>query len=409
MIKMTRYTSFAVFLFSAIALVVPSGFSFGPLLLVAGALVLPWHRAKLDLQKQDYALIAVLVSYFLVFVLANLIHHAPGREYDAPLRFVLAIPALLLLLAFPPRAAAFWSGLAVGAISSGLFAAWQILTGISRAEGHTNPIQYGNISLVLGVLCLAGLTWAANQPRARLWSILLVIGAGLGILGSLFTGSRGSWISLPFCLFALYKCYGGNVGKRFVVAGTIVVVSIFAMLYALPSTGVKSRVDSAVAETQEYFKSGNSNTSSGARLEMWRMGLMIAPEHPWIGWGKAGYMQRDAELIRAGAVGSITSEHSHLHNEYLDALVKRGALGLAATLAIFLIPLVLFSRRVRHANPQARPYAIGGVLLCVSYILFGLTQAFLTHNNGVMILVFMLAVLWAMSRSFDRNVSAILA
>lgn len=360
---------------------------------------MPWHRARLDLQKQDYVLIAVLAFYFLVSVLANLIHHAPGREYDAPLRFLLAIPAFLLLLAFAPRATTFWSGLAIGAISSGLFAGWQILTGIERAEGHTNPIQYGNISLVLGVLCLAGLTWATNQRRARVWSALLVTGAGLGILGSIFTGSRGSWISLPFCLFALYKCYGGKVGKHFVVAATIVVVSIFAALYALPNTGVKPRVDSAVAETQEYFKTGNSDSSSGARLEMWRMGLMIAPEHPWIGWGKAGYMQRDAELIRSRTVGAVTGLHSHLHNEYLDALVKRGMLGLAATLAIFLIPLVLFAHRVKHANSQARPYALGGVLLCVSYILFGLTQAFLTHNNGVMILVFMLTALWAMSRS----------
>lgn len=402
---MIQYTSLAVFLFSAIALVIPSGFSLGPLLLVAGALVLLWRRPQLSLERQDYLLIGVLAAYFLVFVLANLAHHAPGREYDAPLRFVLAIPALLLLLAYPPRAAAFWGGLAVGAMTSGLFAGWQILTGLERAEGHTNPIQYGNICLLLGVLCLAGLAWARTQPRARLWLALLGMGAALGILGSVFTGSRGSWIALPFCLYALYKCHGGSLGKRYVVTAAVIVAGLSAMLYSLPGTGVKSRVDSAVAETHEYFKSGNSDTSSGARLEMWRMGLMIAPEHPWIGWGKAGYMQRDAELIESGAVGAVTGLHSHLHNEYLDALVKRGVPGLAATLALFLIPLVLFSRRVRHPEPQARHYAIGGVLLCLSYIVFGLTQAFLTHNNGVMILVFMLAILWAMSRSYDRGAS----
>lgn len=402
---MIQYTSLAVFLFSAIALIIPSGFSFGPALLVIGALALPWRRPQLNLAKQDYLLIGVFAAYFLVFALANQVHHAPGREYDAPLRFVLAIPALLLLLAYPPRPAALWGGLAVGAITSGLFAGWQILAGLDRAEGHTNPIQYGNICLVLGVLCLAGQDWARSLPRPRPWQAFLGTGTGLGILGSIFTGSRGSWISLPFCLYALYKCHGGSLGKRYVGTASLIVAGIFAMLYALPGTGVKSRVDSAIAETHAYFKSGNSDTSSGARLEMWRMGWIIAAEHPWIGWGKAGYMQRNAELIQAGAVGAVTGLHSHLHNEFLDALVKRGVLGLAATLALFLMPLALFARRAQHPDAQARPYAIGGVLLCVSYIVFGLTQAFLTHNNGVMILAFMLAILWAMSRSYDRRAS----
>ncbi|MEO8599218.1 MAG: hypothetical protein ABI656_05255, partial [bacterium] len=76
--------------------------------------------------------------------------------------------------------------------------------------------------------------------------------------------------------------------------------------------------------------------------------------------------------------------------------VKRGLLGLIALLALYLIPLALFVRRVRDKSKAVRPYAVAGVLLSVSYISFGLTQSFLTHNNGVMIFAFTLVIIWSL-------------
>ncbi|MFS2116402.1 hypothetical protein [Herbaspirillum frisingense] len=101
---MPTYTSLAVFLLSAISLVIASGFSLGAGMLVLGATVLLRPASpRLRLAAPDYLFIAALGFYFLLHVALNLIHHAPGREYDAPLRFLLAIPALLLLCTFPPR------------------------------------------------------------------------------------------------------------------------------------------------------------------------------------------------------------------------------------------------------------------------------------------------------------------
>jgi O-antigen ligase len=397
---MYLYTSVAVFLFSAIALVIPSGFSFGAVLLLGGSVVLPWKRVKPGLKTADQVLIVVLAQYFVICVLANLIHHEIAREYDIPSRLVLVIPALLLLLAYPPNPAAIWSGLAVGAIATGLFAGWQNLDmGMSRADGFTNPIQFGNISLLLGVLCLAGLPWAKSRPQAVFWTGLLLVGAELGILGSVLTGSRGSWVSLPFCLFFLYRCYGDWLGKRQAI------ISLFAIiaLFAIPNNGVKERLQQAVAETTGYVNAGDAENSSGARLEMWRIGLMIFPQHPWLGWGKQGYMNKKEQLIEAGQASPIVREHTHLHNEYLDALVKRGLPGLASVLLLYLAPLLLFAREMKRAGPKARPYAVAGMLLVICYLGFGLTQAFLTHNNGVTMFAFLLAVFWASLRRHEHE------
>jgi O-antigen ligase len=162
-------------------------------------------------------------------------------------------------------------------------------------------------------------------------------------------------------------------------------------------------MQAAIAETNGYFKNGNTETSSGARLEMWRIGFMIFPQHPWLGWGKQGYMNKKEQLIEAGQASPIIREHTHLHNEYLDALVKRGLPGLASVLLLYLAPLLLFVREMKRAGPKARPYAVAGMLLVICYLGFGLTQAFLTHNNGVTMFAFLLAVFWTSLRGHEHE------
>jgi len=405
---MIIFTSIAVFLFSAIALVVPSGLSIGPVLLLVASAVLLRKQDRPKLEREEIALISVWALYFLVGSLVNLAHAAPISEYDAPLRFVLAIPALFLLRVFPPMPRFFWSGVALGAICSGLYAAWQIFSkGYLRAEGHTNPIQFGNISMVLGILCLAGLGWAASQRRSVFWYVLMVCGICMGLLGSLLSGSRGSWISLLAVLPVAYCCHGRLLNRRHLAVCVAAVLLLFGVLQALPESPMETRIKLAVIEAQDYSHSGSSTTSVGARLEMWRAGLLLIEKRPWLGWGKTGYVQEQANLVQAGKINLIPGQHNHLHNEYLDAQVKRGLPGLAALLALYLVPLVLFARRVRDDSRAARPYAVAGVLLIVAYMAFGLTQSFLTHNTGVMMLVFMLVILWSLLRASDDAASAI--
>lgn len=396
---MPGYTSVAVFLFSAIALVVPSGFSLGAAMLCFGSVALLFLPSRPPLDREDRLLVGAFLFYFAVCASTSLLHGEPLREYDVPLRFVLAIPALLLLRVRPPAPGAFWAGLIVGATGSGLMAGWENLAlGETRAGGFTNPIQYGNICLLLGVLCLAGLGWAASQRRARAWTAGLLAAAAIGILGSLCTGSRGSWVGLPVCIVLLYRCYGTAV-RRYVIAGAALAVLGFAALYAVPQTGMQTRLDQAVSETEGYFESHEADTSVGARWEMWRIAIVIYPEHPWLGWGKEGFMARKHQLIREGKAAAFTWDHTHSHNEYLDAAVKRGILGLLGVLVLYGVPLWLFARRLRRDDPAARPYALAGVLLLVCYLGFGLTQAFLTHNNGVMTLAFMQVILWSLLRA----------
>lgn len=392
------FTSFAVFLFSAISLVVPTGYSFGSALLLFGGLLYAWRpQAWRLLGSDDWKIIFALLFFAFVWVLEVLLHTQGVSALDKPSRFLAAALVLPLLLRFPPNPYFFWSGLAVGAILTGLWAVWQkVFEGAVRAGGYTNTIQFGNISMLLGLLCLAGVSWAYLQPRRNLWLLLLFTGFLMGVTGSIFSGSRGGWIALPVAFFVLYRGFSDLLNARHTLVMTLFLFFAAFLVFSLPQTGVRERLNLAVAEVNNYFDSGHASSSVGARLEMWRASLLIFLEKPLLGWGSEGYMAAKAEQVDDGTLDPFVLNFSHPHNEYLNVAVKRGLLGLAALFLLYLIPLKLFYKGFRIRCLQCRSYAVAGALLSVAYIDFGLTQVFLSHNSGVMIYCFMLVILWAM-------------
>ncbi len=396
---MGKWTSVASFLFSAIALIVPSGYSLGALLLVVGSIACLWLRPAVKLKQEEYWLITVLVLYFVVNCAINAYHHAEMREYDELLRFVLVLPAFALLMAYPPQANYLWSGIAIGAIGAGTFAGWQkIYQHLDRAHGTTNAIQFGNISFLLAILSLTAMTWAIKRQKGRAWLWLLLLGTLMGLLGWLFTGSRGSGISLPICLLLFYLVSQKTFNNAHLLAAAVAVILALGVLSMTPFSAVLDRSFEAVTETEDYLDQHNTHTSIGARIELLRAGIEMLPQHIWLGWGRAGMMAQKQRLIDQGKISPFTLEHTHLHNEYLDSLVKRGIPGLAMLLLLYFYPLYFFARQLHANSPSVRPYALAGTMLMICYIGFDLTQAFLTHNIGVMFLLFMLAIFWSKLR-----------
>lgn len=402
---MQYYTSLAVFLFVAIALIVPSGYSLGAGLLLVGSVVLIWNRQRAALGRDDWFIIVVMFAYALIWMTETLVDGQGTRGLDKPSRFLFALPVMLLLMVYPPRQAALWTGLAIGGITSGSWAGWQkLVEGEWRAGGFTYVIQFGNISMLLGILCLAGLGWAVVQRRAKWWLAFLLLGTLGGILGSLFSGSRGGWVGIPFILLVLYRGYWRDLPTRLKITAIAVVLMGAGSVYALPQTGVQERINEAFSDVSLYL-SGESQTSSvGARFEMWKGAMHLIQERPLVGWGSNGYHDAMLELSEEGVVDrQVAQRYDHAHNEFLDAAAKRGVIGLMALLALYLVPMTLFARQVDAANLEVRSLAVAGVLLPVAYIDFGLTQTLMEHNSGVMMYAFLLVVLWSQLKVIGRQ------
>lgn len=396
-------TSLAVFLLAAIALIVPSGYSLGAIiLLLAGMWMLATGRLP-RFSRQDYWIIASLTAYAFIEIVTALWDGQGSRGLDKPIRFILAIPALWWVMVYPPRLAFLWSGLAVGAISAGSWAGWQkIIEETDRAQGYTHVIQFGNLSMLMGVLCLAGLGWAMVQRHRNVWVYFLLLGAIGGILGSLFSGSRGGWIGFPIVLWVLYRAYGRHLATWLKVTLIVLVLGGGVTVYATPQSGVQERVHQAISDVNLYMSGGNRVTSVGSRFEMWRGAAHMIIEKPLFGWGENGYRQQMEVLANEGVVDPGIIRYGHAHNEFIDAFAKRGILGAIALLMLYLVPLRLFARHFSEPDLTNRSIAVAGFLLPVTYIDFGLTQTFLSHNSGVMMYAFWVAVLWGVHRSQHR-------
>lgn len=392
---LSLYTSLSAFLLCAIALVVPSGYSLGALMLLLGSTVLLIKRPALGLNRQDALVMSVMAAYTLIGVFEAWWNGQSISSIDKPVRLLLAVPALLFVIAYPPRLAWVWGGVAVGALGAGGWAAWlKVIDDVARPGGYNNPIQFGNLSMLLGVLCLAALGWAVTQPRRYLWVALLLIAALFGIAGSLLSGSRGGWIGIPFILLVLFRAYGALLPKRVCIGVLVGILLAGAALYAVPETGLQERVQQGVADVQRYAAGDRSYSSVGARFEMWRGAGSLIAEKPLLGWGTEGYKQAMQALGSDGVINQKAASYSHAHNEFIDSFAKRGLLGLAVLLVVYLLPMRFFAKELGARDLSMRATATAGVLLSVTYMDFGLTQSFLSHNSGVMMYAFLLAMLW---------------
>jgi len=402
---MLRLTSVCVFLFSALALAVNSGYSLGALVLLLASSWLLWKRPRLALQRQDYLLISVLLTYFLIFTANMLYHGDPPREFDMPLRALLAVPVLLLLLAYPPRPTFWWAGLSLGAIAGAAYALTEFVPdSLIRPQAATsNPIHYGNVSMLLGMLALCGLDWARTQAHRYAWSGLLLAGCLAGIVGSVISGSRGGWLALPVCLIIMALHHAKNHGRRHLAVTMTLLFVLLSLAYAMPHSPVQQRVATVISELQKYKNDGDVSTSVGQRLVMWDTATELVKEHLWLGMGRTGYLQQKKVMLAEGEISKLVSDYTNAHSDYLDVLVKRGITGLLALLALLLLPLALFARALRHDAAPAHPYALAGVVLCTCYMIFGLTTSSLTLNIGIIMLVFPMVILWSMLRQQERT------
>ncbi len=402
-----RLTTLAAFLVPALALTLPSGYSYGAVLLLLGALAtLPrWVRVRPD--RGTLALVAVTFAMGLLWCVMSDPRETMG-QWDRPIKFMLGAVCGLFIASQPPRPRPLFWGLLVGCIGAGLVALWQVhVQGALRASGfptgRTNAIQWGNLALLLGsMLALQLIVLWRQLPRAVAW---LAVVAALGALNaSVLSQSRGGWLALllalPVGLWLLHRLHPGRT-----TAITAVLVTALAVLTAMNWGVMEKRWERMQEEVTQYDTHGEADNSVGQRLEHWRFAWNVGMERPWTGWGMAGYMREKAARVAAKQYEPSILEYIYVHNEPLDVFVKTGIGGVLLLLCFYGVPLVLFwpSRRRMAAvasepepvRAQVLALRLSGVCIPLLYAGFGLTQVFFAHNSGIMFYIFMNMVTWA--------------
>lgn len=106
-----------------------------------------------------------------------------------------------------------------------------------------------------------------------------------------------------------------------------------------------NRLSEAQYELKLYLSGDDKVSSIGERLDMWKIGSKAFLEHPISGWSlkELDYYKKD--LSDKNIVTKASISFSHLHNQFIDELAKKGILGGVAILGIFLVPLCSFYRK----------------------------------------------------------------
>jgi O-antigen ligase len=381
---MTKWIALFLFLAGAVSLVLPSGYSLGFYLLGFTGLGI-WLRERKDLLPSE-------AKFFLWPLLVYAIGHGAmalhekwmWRQFGNVLPFLMVPFGVWGIRTYKPNDTWFWAGLAVGAIGAAAFAGYQAMVLGLRAGGHTHPIQFGNIALLFGVLCLVRsmVVFEWSRLNALLW-----VGFVAGLAASVWSQTRGGWVAVVLIFFWILA----SATKGWSVLKKSLLVLVLTGVLAVPawqSTGlVQSRIKEAAAELNAFFEHGKQDTSVGARLAMWKIGLSGITEAPLFGHGDQGWLDRRDAAIANGELSSFSAEFTHLHNEYLNVTFKRGLIGLVLYLALYLLPMLMFFKPyLNDARNKVRSLAISGMVIPMMFMDFGLTQTFLSHNSGRVVL-----------------------
>lgn len=394
----SRWVNSAVFLFFALGLAVKSGYNYGAALLFFTALfTLPrwWGR-----RARDPALRLVSIGLLVVGILGIAdawLSTLPPTYFNLPGKY-LCIPLLLYFLAtFPPDARAVWYGAACGAILGALGAFYYSryapeLLPIGRGARYLHPIQLGNIAILLTLLSACGLI--GNKNRAA----RLLLGGGIfaGLYTALLSETRGSFFALLFalsCLTAIHMRHRRLTARRtFTTALTLLAVVAFI---ALAGNEIIAKRFADITRDLSLYAQGDSATSIGARLELWRFAIAEGMRHPVFGAGTAQLLADKAQWLQTHPAREVLAPLFHFHNEFIDAFARRGVVGLAAVTYLFAMPLCLYVRR-RGAHPAAYLAASGHILL---YVGFGVTQSTLyVHSSGFIFFAIPLCLLYGIWR-----------
>jgi O-antigen ligase len=227
-----------------------------------------------------------------------------------------------------------------------------------RLEWYSrNPLMLG--STLMGLIFLSLIGWNERSFYFRIVSLLGIFG-GIAVV-VLAAQARGAALLLLF-LVPVSLWYLAREPKELTIALLIVVAAsaityILGIAYLFEKSGITSHNVQRFLDTYTIVTGLNDlddiqnvlDASIRERLVMWREGLRVFLENPWVGYG---YQNRFSAIGDPTAL-SINS-HGHLHNDFINHAVAAGIPGVGVFLLWILMPLLIvfnktFSKDIRYA------------------------------------------------------------
>jgi O-antigen ligase len=248
-----------------------------------------------------------------------------------------------------------------------------------RVSGGVHPMRYAVFVLIaVGFVINTLLVQKSIETKTK---IIISLSAILGVVACILTQTRGVWLAIPVLIF-MYLAFLYNKGRKRMVFQSLAGV-LLAMTLAYQLDFVQKRISSTI-QNVELYKNGNGSSSVGARFDMYSFSLDQISQKPIWGHGLNAFEEISKEYRANGGFEKSVSEELGVrrtpHNEFIQALIERGLIGLFITILLFAIPAYIFFMAAISKSEEKTYLGLSGLSMLLVFFVAGQSGTIFNHN-----------------------------
>jgi len=287
------------------------------------------------------------------------------------------------------------------------------------ANYFVDPNTLGSQTFILASIVLLSII----PKQGKHWRLLLlkIMGGAAGIYVSIYSGSRGAWLTGPFIflLFLLirfgdfWRAQGADRINIALQTSLIVIASIILFCLAFYfSDLVSSRVMGGYHEIRNWLMNTKLDTSAGIRLSIWKFSFQFASESLLFGYGEEKNMMQllsNSPLnIPANEIAINTMAATGPHSDILSKLLSSGLFGLIAYLCLLFVPFYFFYTHQNSLLADKKRAARMGMYYITGVFIAGLSNEqlslkYLCTFYGLMTATLLAQVFQASKQGADQS------
>ncbi len=345
-----------------------------PLFLISIIVSILVFKKETILKNIRYPFMWLIITSCLYAIFSYYYHGASSREIRA------LIGTTLFLLVFPYKLLTMqlirWIILVGGFAICFNSIYFNVYMGVTRDAGYMNPIPYATTSALLAII-----SFALLLEKSTLCNKALPLVAFLLYLPPIvLSETRGVWLAftISFFILIIIKLFTTLPTKKQLLCTIIVTTISVTMGTYLFKNQITERYNSTIHEI-EKIKSNDYNTSFGLRLQMWELTPELFKNKPFLGHGRYHEVILKDKLNNNLISNSLYHYASrHYHNQFLDKMVKSGAIGLVLVISLLAYPLI----RLKYLQENEKHIVLGSTYL---FFIAGLTDVPFNHPQPLIL------------------------
>ena len=339
------------------------------LLLCLAFCLVSYKSLYVTLKANSQLVKAIIIFTAYISVLA-VYHKTPISELDNYYRFLLLLPLILITLNENRIKILIFLCAGLGiihAFNNGAFYGINLYpVNVYRYEGTSSvAITYANMCATLFVMCLYYIFYRNDK------SFINIISTIIFLLLFILTETRGPIIGIILTL--LYMAYAIRSSNKNNInsIGPIVFLFVFLALLIIVPNPIVERIK-LVLESNLDNQSKIVNSSMRERAYFINFGIDKIKNHYLLGIGAQNVKSSMIESLENQEIANITAS-DHIHNEFLDIILKFGFISL---ILLFFIYLNL----IKSKNTENRVLLN---ILMIMLISSQITQSQFAHHQAI--------------------------